>query len=44
MMMRGVEKQNAHTITSSISGVFKSNPKTMEEFIQIIKMKNEFIG
>jgi len=44
MMMRGVEKQNAHTITSSISGLFKTDSKTREEFLQIIKMKNEFIG
>lgn len=44
MMMRGVEKQNSHTITSSLRGVFKEDYKTREEFLQIIKMKNEFIG
>ncbi|MCS7244098.1 MAG: GTP cyclohydrolase I FolE [Candidatus Calescibacterium sp.] len=44
MMMRGVEKQNSHTITSTLIGVFKNDHKTREEFLQIIKMKNEFIG
>ncbi|MFN3996009.1 MAG: GTP cyclohydrolase I, partial [bacterium] len=44
MMMRGVEKQNAHTITSSLIGTFKEDHKTRQEFLEIIKMKNEFIS
>ncbi|MEN3015502.1 MAG: GTP cyclohydrolase I FolE [bacterium] len=44
MMMRGVEKQNSHTISSCLVGQFKNDPKTREEFLEIIKMKNEFIG
>ena len=36
MMMRGVEKQNALFVTSSVLGVFRSNPSTREEFMSII--------
>lgn len=44
MMMRGVEKQNSHTITSTLLGIFKTDYKSREEFLQIVKMKNEFMG
>jgi GTP cyclohydrolase IA len=37
VMMRGVEKQNAHMITSSMRGRFRSDPKTREEFLELIK-------
>jgi GTP cyclohydrolase I len=34
--MRGVEKQNSMFVTSSVLGVFRSNPATREEFLSII--------
>jgi len=37
VMMRGVERQNAHMITSSMLGRFRSDPKTREEFLELIK-------
>ncbi len=37
VMMRGVEKQNAHMITSSMRGRFRSDPKTREEFLELIR-------
>jgi GTP cyclohydrolase I len=37
MCMRGVEKQNAITITSSMLGVFKSDSRTRMEFMSFIK-------
>ncbi len=36
MSMRGVEKQNSYTTTSSMLGVFKSNPSTRSEFLSLI--------
>jgi GTP cyclohydrolase I len=36
MMMRGVSKQNSMFVTSSVLGVFRSNPATREEFLSII--------
>jgi GTP cyclohydrolase I len=36
MMMRGVEKQNSMFVTSSVLGVFRTNPATREEFTSII--------
>ena len=36
MMMRGVEKQNSMFVTSSLLGVFRTNPATREEFLSII--------
>lgn len=37
MMMRGVQKQNSFTVTSSLRGLFKSNSRTRNEFLSLIK-------
>lgn len=36
MVMRGVQKQNATTTTSAMSGEFLDNPSTREEFMRLI--------
>lgn len=41
MMMRGVEKQNTFAITSSLLGVFESDPKTRSEFMDLIRHRAE---
>lgn len=38
MMMRGVEKQNSKTITSSMKGVFLDDMRTREEFLRLISV------
>lgn len=40
MMMRGVEKQNSRTITSSLRGQFRDDPKTRSEFLQLAHARN----
>jgi GTP cyclohydrolase IA len=35
MMMRGVEKQNSKTITSALTGAFREDPKTRDEFLRL---------
>jgi GTP cyclohydrolase I len=36
MMMRGVEKQNSTMTTSAMLGSFRSDPKTREEFLNLL--------
>ena len=37
MMMRGVEKQNSKTVTSSMLGSFSSDPRTRAELMNLLK-------
>jgi len=37
LMMRGVQKQNARAVTSSMLGVFRSSDKTRTEFLTLIR-------
>ncbi|HKD90363.1 MAG TPA: GTP cyclohydrolase I FolE [Terriglobales bacterium] len=39
MMMRGVEKQHSAAVTSSMLGVFREHPQTREEFLSLIRAK-----
>lgn len=36
MMMRGVQKQDSRTITSAMRGAFLDDPRTREEFMQLV--------
>lgn len=37
MQMRGVEKQGSSTTTSAFTGIFLSDPRTRDEFMQLIR-------
>jgi GTP cyclohydrolase I len=37
MAMRGVEKQNAYAITSSMLGIFRQDERTRQEFLHLIR-------
>lgn len=39
MAMRGVEKQNAYTITSAMLGAFRDHARTRMEFLELLKLR-----
>jgi GTP cyclohydrolase I len=39
MMMRGVQKQNSYATTSALRGIFKSDSRTRNEFLNLIGKK-----
>jgi GTP cyclohydrolase I len=40
MAMRGVQKQNSFTLTSSLQGAFADDPKTRAEFMQLVRFQS----
>ena len=39
-MMRGVQKQNTKMVTSSMLGIFRTDPKTRMEFLSLLREKS----
>jgi len=37
MMMRGVEKQHSSTVTSAMTGVFRDQSQTRNEFLSLVR-------
>jgi len=44
MMMRGVQKQNSKTITSTMRGAFLENPATRDEFLRLSMATHQPLG
>lgn len=41
MMMRGVEKQHSGTVTSAMLGAFREQKQTRDEFLSLVRTKNQ---
>lgn len=41
MMMRGVQKQNSQTVTSAVTGIFRNDARTREEFLALAHSRNQ---
>jgi GTP cyclohydrolase I len=39
MMMRGVQRQSSTTVTSAMRGIFKTDPRTRGEFLDLVNSK-----
>ena len=44
MIMRGVEKQNSVAVTSCMRGAFRSQQRTRDEFLSLVRKKHEALG
>jgi GTP cyclohydrolase I len=43
MMMRGVEKQHSHTVTSAMLGAFKTQLQTRNEFLSLVRRSSNVV-
>jgi len=43
MMMRGVQKQNSQTVTSAVTGIFRNDARTREEFLALAHSRTQSV-